>query len=210
MSTKTRNLNFTVPNILSVFRIILVPFFAYCIISDNPVAAIIILVVSGLTDSVDGAIARKYNQITEIGKILDPFADKITQGTVALCLAVKYPAICPILILFFIKEALMLIFATVMLIRDHKKPSASKWYGKVATVMFYVSMGVIILMSILETNFTDPNLFNIVSYILLISTAIMMLYSLIHYYHINRRIAESDDPENKMVLKEELKRRKTD
>ena len=79
---KTYNQNLTIPNLLSLIRIIIVPFFAYYFMQDKILPATILICLSGLSDAVDGFIARRFNQITELGKILDPFADKITQGTV--------------------------------------------------------------------------------------------------------------------------------
>ena len=105
---KPRNQNLTVPNALSVLRIIIVPFFAWFFLKENLVAAVGLLALSGLSDMFDGMIARRFNQITELGKMLDPFADKLTQGVVALCLAIKFPAICPVLLIFIVKELAML------------------------------------------------------------------------------------------------------
>ena len=96
-SQKTKkpiNQNLTVPNAMSVFRILVIPFFAYFFLKGNLTAAIVALGLSGLSDALDGMIARHFNQITELGKMLDPLADKLTQGTVAICIAVHYPSIC--------------------------------------------------------------------------------------------------------------------
>ena len=90
---KPINQNLTIPNALSVLRILIIPFFAWYFLHDQLGIAVVLLVLSGLSDCVDGLIARKLNQVTELGKMLDPFADKLTQGVVALCLAVKFPVI---------------------------------------------------------------------------------------------------------------------
>ena len=100
---KPINQNLTVPNALSVLRILIIPFFAWYFMRDQLVAAVALLVLSGLSDCVDGFIARKLNQVTELGKMLDPLADKLTQGVVALCLAVKFPVIGPVLLVFIAK-----------------------------------------------------------------------------------------------------------
>lgn len=81
---KLRNKNLTVPNAMSLFRILVIPFFAYFFLKDNLTAAVIALALSGLSDALDGFVARRFNQITELGKMLDPLADKLTQGTVEI------------------------------------------------------------------------------------------------------------------------------
>lgn len=201
---KVRNQNLTVPNLLSLIRIVIVPFFAYYFLKDNIVAAVILIVLSGLSDAFDGLIARKFDQVTELGKILDPFADKITQGTVAFCLAIKFPVICPFLIVFIVKELTMLSCAMVLLKRK-KKPCAAKWYGKVSTMLFYFSVVVIVCMSLFDVNtFT----FELVSYILLFLTAVMMIYSAIKYFAIFKELLKSDDPGDAIDIQQEIKAKK--
>ena len=105
---KLRNKNLTVPNAMSVFRILVIPFFAYFFLTDHLAAAVVALLLSGLSDALDGLVARRFNQITELGKMLDPLADKLTQGAVAVCIAIRYPSICPLLFLLVTKELVML------------------------------------------------------------------------------------------------------
>ena len=100
---KERNQNLTVPNAMSLFRILVIPFFIVFAVRGNIAGALIMLGLSGLSDALDGYVARRFNQITELGKMLDPFADKLTQGAVAICIAIRYPSICPLLFLFVIK-----------------------------------------------------------------------------------------------------------
>ena len=124
---KPINQNLTVPNALSVLRILIIPFFAWYFRQDQLVAAVALLVLSGLSDCVDGFIARKLNQVTELGKMLDPLADKLTQGVVALCLAVKFPVIGPVLLVFIAKELVMLCGAVVLLKKQKCRPVV--WQG---------------------------------------------------------------------------------
>lgn len=89
-----------IPNALSIVRLLLLPLFVVLILvverdADVPVWSFAVLVLSGVTDSLDGIIARRFNQITDIGKLLDPVADKITQVTVVICLAVRYTVLFP-------------------------------------------------------------------------------------------------------------------
>ena len=114
---KLRNKNLTVPNAMSVFRILVIPFFAYFFLTDHLAAAVVALLLSGLSDALDGLVARRFNQITELGKMLDPLADKLTQGAVAVCIAIRYPSICPLLFLLVTKELVMLCGACFLLHR---------------------------------------------------------------------------------------------
>jgi cardiolipin synthase len=133
---------FTIPNILSYIRIILIPFFAYYYITatgpaDYYIAAFIILL-SGLSDMLDGLIARKFNQITEIGKIIDPIADKLTQMAIIVCLLFQYEYVWVLIILFVAKELFMGINGLILL-RKGKQLDGSMWFGKVSTAVFYVA-----------------------------------------------------------------------
>lgn len=199
---KPINQNLTVPNALSVLRIIVIPFFAWFFMHDQLAIAVALLVLSGLSDCVDGFIARKLNQVTELGKMLDPLADKLTQGVVALCLAIKFPVICPALLVFILKELVMLCGA-ILLLKKKKRPCAAQWYGKVATVMFYVSVSVIVVMDGFFP--VKPRTFEIVAYVLLILTAAMMIYSAVRYFQIFLTILRSDDEKYQLILKDEIR-----
>ena len=134
--TKARNKNLTVPNALSVLRILVVPFFAWRFLAGDLYTAAGLLVFSGLSDLFDGMIARKFDQVTELGKMLDPFADKLTQGVVLICLLVRFPHIGLLLALFIVKEA----FAAVTGlwgIRRARVVKGAEWHGKLTTVAIY-------------------------------------------------------------------------
>lgn len=199
---KPRNQNLTVPNALSVLRIIIVPFFAWMFLTGHLIVAAVLLALSGLTDMFDGMIARRFNQVTELGKMLDPLADKLTQGVVALCLAVRFPVICPVLALLIFKELAMLCCAGVLLKR-RKRPCAAKWYGKAATVMFYVSVGAIVVMD----GFFELSgpVFDAAAYVLLLLTAGMMVYSAVKYFQIFLEILHSDDEKYELNLPGEMR-----
>ena len=199
---KPINQNLTVPNALSVLRILIIPFFAWYFMKDRLAVAVGLLAASGLSDCVDGFLARKLNQVTELGKMLDPLADKLTQGVVALCLAVKFPVIAPVLLVFIAKELLMLCCAIVLLKRQ-KRPCAAKWYGKVATVLFYVSVAAIVVMD--GFLHVEGPAFYVASNVLLILTAVMMVYSVVKYFQIFLEILHSDDACYELSLKDEIR-----
>ncbi len=84
----------TIPNLLSVIRLALIPLIVWLYIGKQEYsAAVAVILISGATDIIDGFIARKFNMVSDLGKILDPVADKLTLATVILCLTVKYPRI---------------------------------------------------------------------------------------------------------------------
>lgn len=138
-----------VPNALSLLRIALVPVFMGLYFARMDVWAFVVLLLSGLSDAVDGFIARRFNQITDCGKLLDPISDKLTQVAVVVSLATRYPQLWPLAALCLIKETCQAIGGAIMLKRNCEV-RGSKWFGKVSTVVFYGSMLALVL-------FTLPN-----------------------------------------------------
>lgn len=140
---------FTIPNLLSLFRLVLLPIYARIYLNATEeyeyMIAGSIMAVSCLTDLVDGKIARKFNQITNLGKVLDPFADKITQFTLTLCLSLKYPVLHPVLALFVVKEAFQLIVGIIFLAKGRMLPGALM-AGKICTTILFVSLIALVLM----------------------------------------------------------------
>lgn len=165
----------TVPNLLSIFRILLIPLFAVVYFQQHYGIAIAVIVLSGVTDVVDGYIARHFDQVTEIGKLLDPLADKLTQITVVFCITITYPFVWPFFIVIIVKELLMMVFSLVLLRRE-EKATGSEWYGKLATAVFYASMFLILLNGKL---FFLNNIFVIV---LMAVTVICAVYAFVRYF----------------------------
>mgnify|MGYP001168284295 FL=1 len=189
------NKNLNIPNALTVLRMILIIPFVIFYVNKQYIPAVVVLIISGITDALDGFIARNFNQFTELGKMLDPLSDKLTQGSVALCLAIQYPILLPFFLIFIIKEAGMVI-AALVLIKKRKKPCGSKWYGKIATILFYISFVTIVAMRI--WNIENMTL----SVVLLSITASFMIYAWIRYFVIFLSILKSDDPENRLDINE--------
>ena len=133
----------SIPNILTTFRVILIPVFTWLMLGErNLPAAASVFVLSGVTDFLDGYIARKYNMITDVGKVYDPLADKLTQVTAVVCLYWLKLLPAWVLLLIVVKEAAMVIIGLCMYVR--KIVTYSDWYGKAATVLFYAVVFVII------------------------------------------------------------------
>lgn len=141
----------TVPNLLSLIRILLIPVFGVLFYQGHIGWAVIILVISGLTDFFDGKIARRFNQISELGKMLDPIADKLTQITIAVVIFLEFnksqnPTMQWfkwVFLFFLFKELLMVIIGAIMLACG-LRPVAAEIYGKVATFVFYAVMVLVI------------------------------------------------------------------
>ncbi len=137
----TANEYFSIPNLMGYFRLALVPvylFVFYKALHGGPYWPIyLVIVLSGLTDFLDGKIARRFNMVTDLGKMLDPIADKVTIGAIILSLAIKYRIVLPLIILYIVKEGYMAIMGMVQLKRGMKIEGAM-WYGKVCTFGTYV------------------------------------------------------------------------
>lgn len=128
-----------IPNMLTIIRFILIPLIFISVISHHFLVGLIIFTISAITDVLDGYIARKYNYITDIGKLIDPLADKLTQIFLLLALTILGILDWWILAIVFIKECVMVISASVLY---SKKDVVvySKWYGKLATTLFYLAI----------------------------------------------------------------------
>lgn len=165
-----------IPNILSVIRLLCIPVFVLLFTRSYRTAAAGVFCGASLTDVLDGYLARRNNWITNVGKILDPLADKLMQFTVLFCLTISFTGASHIialivLVLFTLKELAMLAGAIVVL-RVKRNVVASVWYGKLATVIFFVITITLIL---------DPDNFALCAVLctLLVCT---ILFALIMYY----------------------------
>lgn len=140
----------TIPNLLSLIRITLIPVFAVLFNDGSYVWAIVVLAISGLTDFFDGKIARRFNQISALGKLLDPIADKLSQITIAVVFYLTFrnsvdetvKTFSWIFLVFLIKEAVMVVVGATMIMFG-LKPGAAEMPGKIATFAFYTIMCVI-------------------------------------------------------------------
>ena len=150
---------FTIPNVLSLFRLALIPVYMDIYLNADLAAngprdyylAAAILAVSCLTDMIDGKIARRFNMISNLGKILDPLADKATQFALILCLAVKYPVLRWLTVLFVIKEGFQTIAGCILLHRG-KILKGALFTGKICTTVLFVSLIVMVLLPNLSSS----------------------------------------------------------
>ena len=177
----------TIPNWLCFIRIALIPVFTALFVKEQYIAAFITMIVAALTDVFDGKIARKFNMVSNLGKILDPIADKLSQIAIVIILLVKFwdGPLKYILFLFIFKELLMIIGAGILMAKGMRPVAAEVW-GKLATVVFYTFMITIIAIgpngALLSIDlFKGLELNNTVIMIMVIISAILAFASLFGY-----------------------------
>jgi len=131
---------FTIPNAISVFRLLLIPVILILYIGHKEyTAAAIVVLLSGASDIADGQIARRCNMISDLGKFLDPVADKLTQAAIMICLSTKYKEIWILVGVFALKELAMLLIG-ILVLRRTDTINGAQWYGKLNTVILELSM----------------------------------------------------------------------
>ena len=172
MQKDYKNKIITVPNILTLVRLLLIPVIVwlYCF-EKNYTWTAVVLILSGITDLVDGFIARKFNMISELGKIIDPIADKLTQFVVLICLVTRFSAMLVPCLILMTKEIISGIVA-MCAIRKSGKVDGADWHGKVSTFMLYAMM----ILHVLWVNIPI-----IVSNVLILMCTAMMLLSFVLY-----------------------------
>ena len=162
---------FTIPNILSFFRLALVPVIVWLYCFEKSLEwTILVILISGLTDIVDGFIARKFNMITDFGKFIDPVADKVTQGIVLICLLTQFPLMWLPLGILIVKETISFILRFVLFNRAEELTGA-EWHGKLATVALYLIMCLHIVWPIFGS--AIPTIVSLVC--ILVTSGIMLL-----------------------------------
>lgn len=170
----------TIPNLLSILRLILIPIFVvtyFWPFENHYVYAIIIVGFSGLTDILDGVIARRFNMISDLGKILDPLADKLTQASVLICLSISHPGLIPVVLLLFVKEICQLIGAILLFKRfEVKQPPAARWWGKASTVILFLTMMIVVLGDIL------PDFPPVIQIIMITLSFVALAFAFAGYY----------------------------
>ena len=184
-TTDLSNRAFTIPNIICLVRILLITPFVQLFLDGEYGWAALVIILSGLSDCFDGMIARRFNQESELGKILDPLADKLTLLAVGICLCVIEPFFLPVVIILVLKDVLMLIGSSRVVKKGIIVPK-SKWYGKLGTVMFYVTVTFIVLVEVMQTSenpvvYIDYETGRWISMIMLCLTAAMMIFAFVMY-----------------------------
>ncbi|MGN1329620.1 MAG: CDP-alcohol phosphatidyltransferase family protein [Eubacterium sp.] len=193
----------TIPNWMCFVRIALIPVFTAMFIKEQYIAAFITMIVAALTDVFDGKIARKFNMVSNLGKILDPIADKLSQIAIVIILLVKFwdGPLKYILFLFIVKELLMVVGGGILMSKGMRPVAAEVW-GKLATVVFYVFMITIIAIgpngALLSIEFFKSlELSSTVITIMVVISAILAFVSLFGYAPgFIRQLKENKSKEN--------------
>ena len=164
-----------VPNALTIVRFLLIPIILYFIFTGNYLLGFVFFTISGLTDILDGTIARKFNLISNFGKLMDPLADKLTQISVLASLVIKNIIPIWILIIVIVKELVMIIGASFLYGKD--VVVYSKWFGKLATVLFYIA----IVISLINKQFDLTGIWSQIDLIIYCIALLSTIFSLAMY-----------------------------
>ena len=171
----TKSYLIALPNILCYIRLLLIPLFMILYIKaetrEDYYSAGFVVLIASVTDFLDGFIARKFNMITEFGKLLDPLADKLMQTALILVLILKIDYMYILALIFIIKEIVMTVAAYIF-VKKGKKLNGSKWFGKVSTAFFYATMLILIVF---------PSLSNGITYLLMIICGTFLTLSFVLY-----------------------------
>ena len=156
---------------MSFFRLVLVPFIVWiCFSGEYGIGAALVLL-SALTDILDGVIARKFNMVSDLGKVLDPICDKVTHAALMICLVTRYPYVWVVFALLALKELTMFTLGSIS-IKRHGTVQSAKWYGKLCTV---------VLETVMLTLMLFPGLPEAAVIALLSVCAAAMIFSLLKY-----------------------------
>ena len=167
----TKEQLFTIPNFMSLFRLVLIPFIIWIYWRGEYHIAGGMLLLSALTDILDGVIARKFDMVSDLGKMMDPLCDKLTHAALLVCLVTRYRDIWIVFGFLVVKELTMLALGSIMVKRCGEVHSA-KWYGKLCTVVFETVMLALILF---------PGLPGLAVMVLLAVCCAAMVFSLVMY-----------------------------
>lgn len=186
-----KNEIWTIPNVLSLIRLLLIPVYMVIYLRAENEAhyylAAGILAVSCITDLIDGKIARHFNMISTVGKILDPFADKATQFSLIVCLAMRYPVLLHLVILFVIKEGFQLIAGGIALKKGMMLQGAL-FAGKICTTILFVSLILLVMLPTISYMWVE---------FITIVDAVFMLISfgcyILAYFGKNKKIQSIED-----------------
>jgi len=169
---KSENKIFTIPNILSFIRLGLIPVIIWLYLGEgNSLLAGYLIVLSGVTDILDGFIARKFDMSSKLGRAIDPIADKLTQIAIMICLSIRFPLMLIPVILLVARDIYLAVVAYLLMQRKGLV-LGSVWHGKVATFLLYATMIVHVFF---------PDISSRVSIIFIAVSAVMIAVTFVLY-----------------------------
>ena len=188
MEQNTRKQLFTIPNLLSLLRLCMIPLiiWVYCTQKNYALTAVV-LVLSGLTDMVDGYIARRFNMVTDLGKALDPVADNLTQASVMFCLLSRFRMMLVPLLLLIFKEVCNGVISLVV-IKKTGKVCGADWHGKVCTWLLYAMMFVHIVWFDISREWTTA----LIGICVIMMTLSFALYMVRNYKMLTKEVTNND------------------
>ena len=195
-----------IPNTLTVIRLLLIPLIVFYIFTGNYILAFVFFTISGITDIADGFIARKFNLISNFGKLMDPLADKLTQ--IATLASLVFTDIIPvwILLVVFLKEFIMICGASFLYGKD--VVVYSKWYGKLATVLLYIA----IVISLLLKQFELAGVWEDIDLAIFIFALLSTIFSLVMYVKdlYQKGFIDKQDLKKEVTVDKKEKKKKRD
>ena len=181
---------FSIPNIMGYFRILLIPVFCYIYITAETTreyyTAVILVIISSLTDLFDGKIARRFNMVTELGKVVDPVADNLTHAALAICIATKYRLMWALLVLMAVKETYMAVMGLIYLKKGTMMDGAM-WYGKVCTSVLFTGLAVLFVFPNM-----NPSLANALIVLMMVVMAVTLIMYISYYSGIKKEHKVND------------------
>ena len=189
MEQNTRKQLFTIPHLLSLLRLCMIPLiiWLYCTQKNYALTAVV-LVLSGLTDMVDGYIARRFNMVTDLGKALDPVADKLTQASVMFCLLSRFRMMLVPLLLLIFKEVCNGVMSLVV-IKKTGKVCGADWHGKVCTWLLYAMIFVHIVWFDISREWTTA----LIGICVIMMTLSFALYMVRNYKMLTKEVTNNDN-----------------
>ena len=176
----------TIPNALTLLRLLLIVPIVVFILKEEYLIALLFVALSALTDVLDGIIARRFGQVSDLGKIIDPIADKLTQCALIVCLVKRFRAMLFMIISFIVREGVVGFFS-MYTFKKTKRVTSSRWYGKVNTVIIYGVMGMLLLFPHMPIHLAEGAIW---------FSTILMQFSLIAYTFHYIRTLQAYNKEN--------------
>ena len=178
----------TIPNLLSAVRILLIPVFIWFYLNDEDItASVVVLVLSGLTDALDGFIARHFDMVSDFGKALDPFADKLTQLAMLCCLVIRFPRMIWLIAVLCVKEIFV---ASTQLAVIHKNEVVlgADWHGKLTTILLYA----VVILHLLWPDLPESLSFGLI----LLCIGMLLLSGVLYGIRNIRAVRDGKEPQN--------------